>query len=226
MRTKVAASKRQEFVELSVKQLQGQERKHNDPDVLQAARRATLGITVVDIPIGLPQRGPRSADIEARKILEDRGCCVFPAPLRSLLDCDGQESMSAKRVAIDGKKVNRQMAAIVPKITEVDRALNRRLQLRIREGHPEVSFACMNRGNAVPEKKRTPQGREVRLLLLRNFFPDVDTWVARFPACKQDVIDAYAMLWTALRVRTKQAQYLPADCIQRDHRGLKMEITY
>ena len=119
------------------------------------ARRTALGITVVDIPIGLPERGARSADVQARKMLQGRGCCVFPAPLRPLLGCDGQESMSAKRVAIDGKRVNLQMAALVPKIVEVDKVLNRRLQLRIREGHPEVSFACMNGGKPITEKKKS-----------------------------------------------------------------------
>lgn len=190
------------------------------------ARRTTLGITIVDIPIGLPERGARSADIDARKLLKDRGCCVFPAPVRALLSCNGYESMSAKRVAIDGKKVTRQTAAIVPKIAEVDRAINRRLQLKIREGHPEVSFASMNGGKAIPEKKKTRAGREARLALLRRSFPDVDGWVSKFPTYKDDVIDAYAMLWTALRARNNCAQSLPADGVQRDDRRLKMEIIY
>src|SRR5437870_3658001 len=41
----------------------------------------------IDIPIGLPDAGPRACDVEARRRLGPRRSSVFPAPRRALLPC-------------------------------------------------------------------------------------------------------------------------------------------
>ncbi len=40
-----------------------------------------LSLIVVDIPIGLPSRGSRRADLEACRYLRARACCVLPCTL-------------------------------------------------------------------------------------------------------------------------------------------------
>ena len=41
---------------------------------------------VIDVPIGLPETGPRRCDLLARQLLRaPRASSVFPAPLRSML---------------------------------------------------------------------------------------------------------------------------------------------
>jgi predicted RNase H-like nuclease len=39
----------------------------------------------IDIPIGLTASGPRSCDLEARRLLGPRRSSVFPAPAREVL---------------------------------------------------------------------------------------------------------------------------------------------
>jgi predicted RNase H-like nuclease len=40
-----------------------------------------------------------------------------------------------------------------------------------------------------------------------------------------DVLDAYALTWTALRIATGEARRLPSDP-PRDRKGLRMEVWY
>ena|SRR5258708_11883904 len=43
-------------------------------------------IIAIDIPIGLPDRGPRTCDLDAGRLLgQDRASSVFPAPIRPAL---------------------------------------------------------------------------------------------------------------------------------------------
>jgi predicted RNase H-like nuclease len=103
---------------------------------------------IIDVPIGLLDRGPRACDLEARKFLgRGRGSSVFPAPIRGMLAANNWEDACRIRYEIEGKKCSKQTAGIMPKIREVDAAMTPQLQRRIREGHPEVSFAMMNKGS-------------------------------------------------------------------------------
>ena len=88
-------------------------------------------------------------------------------------------------------------ASILPKIREVDAHITPADQSRIREGHPEVSFALMNGGHAVTEPKSTSAGRDARLRLLEQHLPGVREQVEKQRVFRADVIDAFAMLWMA-----------------------------
>ena len=183
---------------------------------------------LVDAPIGLPERGDRFCDLEARRLLGPRRSSVFPAPLRSMLAAADHRQACAIREAIEGKRCSVQLFGILGKIREVDAAMTPALQRRVREGHPEVSFAALNGGAPLRHYKGTPEGRSERLRLLRRHFPDVDEqlsalhprrWVA-------DAIDAHALLWSALRAASGAAIALPAGRIEVDARGLRQEIVY
>lgn len=73
------------------------------------------GILAVDIPIGIPDCGPRQCDIEARRQLGPRRSSVFPAPIRAVLESPSYEQACATRQAIDGKRMSKQAFAITPR---------------------------------------------------------------------------------------------------------------
>src|SRR5512143_2946150 len=107
----------------------------------ELARDSDLQTVVVDIPIGLPDRGVRACDLEARRMIRPRSSSVFPAPIRPMLIAQSRAEASAIRYAIEGKRCSAQAFAIVPIVADVDRSMTSDLQTRFREGHPEVSFA-------------------------------------------------------------------------------------
>jgi len=178
---------------------------------------------VVDVPIGLVDHGTRSADQEARRLLRQRACCVFTAPLRPMLDCADYSEARNLRLQIEGKSLTRQTWAIMPKIKEVDGLVTPEAQSRIREGHPEVSFAHMNGGEALTSSKHTVKGRSDRISLLKAHFPEIASLVQPHSRIAEDVIDACAMLWSAQRIHNNRALALPEKS-PADARGLLMQI--
>ncbi|MGH9865692.1 MAG: DUF429 domain-containing protein, partial [Candidatus Acidiferrales bacterium] len=195
------------------------------------ARRTDLELVVIDIPIGLPAVGHRLADVEARQMLKSRACCVFSAPLRPLLECDTYDKASTRRNELEGKRCSRQAFSIIPKIRSVDDLLatDMGLRERVKEGHPEVTFAVMNGEQAISVSKHKGEGRGLRLALLRKWFgAEVLAGVAKLKYPAEDVIHAYAMLWTARRVfnhdpalRTFPHGPAPVDPVT----GIPMQIT-
>lgn len=187
-----------------------------DPELIAA---------VIDVPIGLPDTGPRTCDLEARQLLRaPRASSVFPAPLRSMLLAHDQEEASRIRFAVEGKRCSVQLAAILPKIREIDNLLSPERQLKVREGHPEVSFAIMNGGRSMSHPKRRAAGRQERISVLADHFPDLLAALTRFGRFQEDAIDAYAMLWTARRL-VRQTSRTLSEARSVDRRGLRMEIV-
>ena len=180
-------------------------------------------LVVVDIPIGLLEKGIRLADQEARRLLGRRGCCVFTAPLRPMLTCLDYDEARNCRLGIEGKALTKQAWAIIPKIIEVDRLLTPESQSRVKEGHPEVSFAQLNGGKALTLSKHCEEGRCERLALLRKHFSGLASELQKHTQIAEDLIDACVMLWTARRVRDGHAVALP-ERAPRDIRGLLMQI--
>jgi predicted RNase H-like nuclease len=140
-----------------------------------------------------------------------------------MLDCSTYREACDLGWRIHGKEISIQAWGIVPKIREVDAQLTPADQTRVREGHPEVSFAMMNGGSPITEQKGTSAGQDARLRLLEQHFPDIRREVEKHRVFRTDVIDAFALLWTARRVRDGVARALPAET-PRDGRGLAMQI--
>ena len=188
--------------------------------------RAEFSLVVIDIPIGLLDEGFRECDKAARKLVGGRRSSVFPAPIRSMLDAASYEEACRKRYAVEKKKCSVQLYAILNVIRDVDSHLSPELQSRIREGHPEVSFTLLNGALPMRHSKKTIAGRDERLSLLLREFPDLPEHMkslVRLDAAT-DVIDAYALLWTARRLMRGEAKSLP-DRPQHDSRGLRAEIV-
>jgi predicted RNase H-like nuclease len=186
-------------------------------------------VAAIDIPIGLPERNSRRCDLEARTFLGARGSCVFPAPLRPLLAARSHTEACDLRRKIDGRGISIQAWSIVPKVREVDDLLRDNPQLRecVREVHPEVSLYFMANHRAMAHAKKSPDGHAERVKLLSKHFGDaVARSLQREPAgCwRDDVVDAFAALWTAGRIVRGDAVTLPKDP-DLDRLGLRMEIV-
>jgi predicted RNase H-like nuclease len=184
-----------------------------------------LQFIVIDIPIGLTERGPRICDTEARKFVGPRRSSVFPAPLRPMLAAKDYPEACSARFGIEQKRCSKQLWAITPKIREVDGCMNADLQGRVYEGHPEVSFACMN-GGSLTHSKHKSEGREQRVGLLEKHFLDLRVQLEALSGLKADgdIIDAFACLWTARRLSRDLARRFPIEP-PHDARGLRMEIN-
>lgn len=193
-------------------------------------RHPDLAVLAIDIPIGLPERGPRRCDRAARRLLgRPRGSSVFPAPIRPVLAAESYEEACRIGRATDGRGLTKQCWNIVDKIREVDRVMRERPMPPgvIREVHPEVSF-CRLTGAPVKSPKKKSAGRDERLAALAGVFGDrVERAAAdcrRQGAKVDDTIDAFAALWTARRIVEGHARVLP-EKPQRDAVGLPMEIV-
>jgi predicted RNase H-like nuclease len=186
---------------------------------LDAGRLDVVGI---DIPIGLPATGARACDVEARAMIGPRRSSVFPVPLRGLLGAVTYGEAASRSRALSGKGISRQAFGILPKVAEVDRVMSPDRQGRIVEVHPEVSLAVLA-GRTMAYPKRRPEGRAERLAALGRAFPDVadHAGVRIVGTGPDDVLDAFAVAWTARRYARGGHVQLGG---QRDSRGLRMEI--
>lgn len=188
-------------------------------------------VLALDIPIGLPMAGSRDCDLEARRLLgAGRGSSVFPAPIRPILAATSHSEASDARYRAEGKRISIQSWGIVPKIREVDAFLRGRppYQERVREVHPEVCFYFMAGGRPMAAAKKKREGREERTALLRaGFGAAVDTALGelkRLGCAADDLLDAFAGLWTARRIHRGAAVTLPS-APPRDEHGLRMEMV-
>lgn len=195
----------------------------------QEPRPAVLAI---DVPIGLPEAGARSCDREARRRLgRPRGSSVFPAPVRPLLLATSFPEGCEIRQRIEGKRISVQLWNIVPKIRQVDAVLRRLAPARrrfVREVHPEVSFQAWA-GHDLAHSKKRRAGRDERLALVTDHygadaFRSVRERHLARDVSDDDVLDAFAALWTAERILAGAAEGMPRDP-PRDAEGLRMEIV-
>ncbi len=190
-----------------------------------AARFAAIAI---DIPIGLREDGPRACDVEARRRLGPRASSVFPAPVRAALGAPSYAEACARSAAACGKRLSRQAHAILWRIEAVDAALRAVPAPHVREAHPELCFAEWNGGRPMAHAKRTAEGRAERLRLVEGTFGDAFAPVrrrcVRAEVADDDILDAFATLWTAARVVAGESYTVPATP-PRDACGLPMEMV-
>lgn len=181
-------------------------------------------IVVIDMPIGLPDREPRTCDGLARRVVGPRrASSVFPVPCRAAVYTKGNPSLVNERVF--GKRLSRQSLAILDRIREVDELMGVERQKCVREAHPEVGFAVLN-GGPLTHPKKTKEGVRERLCILRatGIVFDVDAVRSMFKAsdvARDDIIDAAVCLATAKRIVPGAAQPIAP----LDGTGLRMEIV-
>jgi predicted RNase H-like nuclease len=189
---------------------------------VDAGRLAALA---VDMPMGLPDGGPRACDVAARQRLGVRRSSVFPTPVRATLGAPTYAEALARSRAACGRGLSRQAYNLLGKVAELDAVVRPDLQDRVVEAHPEMAFARLG-GGPCAHAKRTAEGRAERLALLRGagLDPGVGRDARRLPgAAPDDVLDAVVLTLTASRVRDGAAERLGDGA--RDARGLRMEVV-
>jgi predicted RNase H-like nuclease len=188
-------------------------------------------VVMVDVPIGLTDAGPRECDLKARAYLKaPRASSVFPAPVRPTLPATNYPHACRIGKKTDGRKLSRQVWAILPKIREVDIFLRSdpRISQWVREVHPEVCFWAWNDNKAMVNRKKNPVGRLEREALVKRVYgaayATARSSLPRGHYANDDLLDAFAALWSAERVVSGKAIILPPTP-PIDSCGLRMEIV-
>jgi predicted RNase H-like nuclease len=177
---------------------------------------------MIDIPIGLPDAGQRSCDVEARRLL---GASVFMGARRNLLDFDSQATANKYYWTHEGERsgISVQLWGIREKIREVDGYITPELQRHTQEAHPELVFRRLNRQQKLCSKM-SEAGRKQRVELLKaNGFHRIEHWLDWRHGTgigRDDLIDACAC---AIAARDSTCFVGSSD---RDSRGLLMQIHY
>ncbi len=168
-----------------------------------------LDVMAIDIPIGLPDASRRQADLLAAAALGARRSAVFLTPIREALATN--EYARANQISRDraGVGISTQAFGLRAKILQVDAWLAT-YALHVVEVHPESSFAALA-GAPLQERKKTPGGRTQRRELLASAGLRISdrSFPARAGVAADDVLDAAAAAWTALRVAAGTARCLP-----------------
>lgn len=204
---------------------------------------AVIGI---DMPIGLAADTSRDCDTEARKRLGwPRATSVFSPPVRAVLGASSYEDACARNRAAVGRAMSKQAFNILPKIAEVDAVLQTlpKQPQRVFEVHPELAFMALARSRSgasdgirggshskgLIEPKRTAAGHARRLALMpADYRIAVDHALAhlqRAQCAADDVLDAFAVLWSAERCARDEAIAI-ATTREVDAVGLEMNIRY
>jgi len=189
---------------------------------------------LIDIPIGMTSIGgkTRTCDRKARKRLGARACTVFTAPCREAIDAGTYKEACDRNKAVTGKKLSRQCWGIVPKIKEVDRLMRRDPAARVllRESHPELCFAALGRGQPIVHNKKTREGFQARIDVLKTYCPDagriidrVLSTTRRSDVLRDDIVDSLVLAVTA-SLPDDQLTILPEEPTS-DIQGLPMEMV-
>lgn len=187
-----------------------------------------IAVLAIDMPMGLPDTGPRNCDVETRSRLGRRGSSVFPTPIRPLLHCTDHARAVALGRSIDGRGISIQAFNLLPKIAQLDACIGDHQQSNlfdhIFEAHPEAAFADLA-GEPLTSKKRTSEGRLERLALLEQELPGSGKLLARRVrgAAADDVLDAAVLVRTARRILDGTANLLGDGTV--DRHGIPMRVA-
>jgi predicted RNase H-like nuclease len=170
------------------------------PALLERFREAA--VIGVDVPIGLPETGERRrADTSARALVGARRASVFFTPARAAL-----EATTYREARTVAPSTSAQGWALRTAILDVDRVRDP----RVREVHPEVSFAVLA-GEPLAFAKRTWNGHRERLELLRRAGIEIPDHLDAGLVAADDVLDAAVAAWTATRIARGAHRTIPAD---------------
>lgn len=190
-------------------------------------RAGTLAALAIDMPVGLLDEHPRTADVAARKLLGPRRSSVFPTPVLATLDAADYDDACARSRATCGRALSKQAWNLMPKIRQLDALIRSADQPAIAEAHPECAFMRLQGDVPLDHAKATTEGRALRVGLLRasrRFDSSELTAVLESNVAPLiDVLDALALTVTARHIVVGTDRRL-GD--QIDHAGRRAEIVY
>jgi predicted RNase H-like nuclease len=177
--------------------------------VARAKADGPLAVVAIDMPIGLPDRGLRRADVLARAAIGPLWPSVFMTPVRQAMLATDHAAASAINRQLTGHGISVQAFRLKPKLFQVERWV-RETPVRVVEIHPEVCFARMA-GAPLTARKSSWTGAERRRALLAGagIRLTADLHGAGAYAGVGDVLDAGAAAWAARQVLSGMAQPIP-----------------
>ncbi|GAA0305298.1 putative RNase H-like nuclease [Halarchaeum rubridurum] len=109
---------------------------------------------LVDIPIGLPERGRRACDVRAREVLGSQRRRVFLAPPHAALNAPTYAAAKRRVEARTDGSLTTQTWNVLPQVRDADVLLAEHPDAHgvVREAHPEVCFAGLGDGPIAPAK--------------------------------------------------------------------------
>lgn len=189
-------------------------------------------VVAIDIPIGLVETGARQCDAEARKLLGNRKSSVFPAPILPALAAKDRQTADAISRSVHGKGVPAQAFGIYPKVKEVDDLLRERPEFQdsIYEIHPELCFYAWNSASPMVHPKKSGPGFMERIALIEatfgpDSFPTVRATHSRTRVADDDILDAFAALWTARRIAAGTALTCPNE-VETSPTGIQIAMWF
>lgn len=200
---------------------------------------------LVDIPIGLRERGKRECDVLAKQQLgPERQRSVFLTPTREAVYAPNIEKAKQLQEPEDFG-IQNQAWAIVPRIRELDRFLQKFAtsvgEDQILESHPELCFWGLNGGEPMAHPKESQAGIEERRAVLESLDPSlgeafdeaIETltepeyapMIGKTQA--DDILDALATAYTA-KLGAEELERLPPETeSERDTTLMRdIEIVY
>jgi predicted RNase H-like nuclease len=180
------------------------------------------GVTGIDMPLGLLAAGWREADVLARRTLGRRGVTVFAIPPRPVWACDSYAAANRTCRELTGQGCSVQAWGLRRKIAEADE-FRGRAGVPLHEVHPELAFAALAGGAALPDSKHTRAGLTVRRDLLARAGIILPKRISR--AAEDDLLDAAAVAWSARRIADGLAVVLTCPA-QRADDGTEIAIRY
>jgi predicted RNase H-like nuclease len=173
----------------------------------------------VDVPIGLPELGPRPCDLEARRRLGRAASSVFLTPVRAVLHSATHQEAGEVLRALGETGMTIFTWRTLPKILQWEEVV---LPPWVVEVHPEVSFRAMAPGTDFVRKKSAP-GAWQRIDALSSAM-DVPAALASAPTGVglDDALDALAAAWSAQRFAVGTAEMLGGE---PDGHGRPMRIV-
>ncbi|MGY1593068.1 DUF429 domain-containing protein [Geodermatophilus sp. SYSU D00708] len=197
------------------------------PDAAAVLAVPDVDVVGIDMPIGLPDDGPRHCDDQARERLRGLGAgsSVFPTPVRAVLATDDYaEARALSRAATHPPRApSAQAFQLVRAIRALDDALGEPPADHVVEVHPELAFRELD--GRVRDPKGTARGTAQRLIALRAVM-DVEEALLHAPPRVPviDALDACAAAWSARRIADGVAECVGDGA--RDARDRPMRICW
>lgn len=175
-----------------------------------ARESADLAVVAIDIPIGLPDSGLRQADVLARHALPGKASSVFATLTRSAYTAETYEAGRVRNLEATGGRTSAsaQAYALRTKILEVDEWVRSRPGVAVIEVHPELCFARLAGAPILPRKK-DPDGVAARRAALVRAGLEPPMWMRGIGFGEDDLLDACAAAWTAVRHARGEAESYP-----------------
>lgn len=169
---------------------------------------------LVDIPIGLPTDERRRCDVDARDLLGCRGNSVFYPPSEKAIEYDDYATANKRHRDSTDNGLSQQAFHIRKKIREVRDSAGEQYDETVRESHPELCFAALNK-QPIAYPKSSDRGKRFRMELLSEelnsapeLYRDAREEYLLKEVRRDDILDAMVL---AVAAQNENLSTVPSD---------------